>query len=78
EVKHDYDHYIPQAVVALTPSWRGPETGEIIDRLKAGTPRIYAADGQGPAGFMWIDPLNLQEGEVEIVAEQLRKILVDA
>jgi hypothetical protein len=26
---------------------------------------------------MWIDPLNLQEGEVEIVAEKFRNILID-
>jgi len=25
---------------------------------------------------MWIDPLNLQYGEVEVVADQLRKLLI--
>lgn len=78
EVKHNYDHYIPQAVVAFNDDWRGPSTSEIVMRLKAGTPRVFAADGQGPPNVMWIDPLNLQEGEVEIVAEQFRKILVEA
>jgi hypothetical protein len=27
---------------------------------------------------MWIDPLNLQDGEVEQVAEAFRNILIDA
>ena len=45
--------------------------------MKEGTPRIYAATNQGPANVMWIDPLNLQEGEVEIVAEKFRNILID-
>lgn len=78
EVKHNYDHYIPQAVVTFNDQWRGPSTSEIVTRLKAGTPRVFAADGQGPSNVMWIDPLNLQEGEVEIVAEQFRIILIEA
>jgi len=31
-----------------------------------------------PARKMWIDPLNIQDGEVEIVAEQFRKILIES
>ena len=50
----------------------------IVERLKAGTPRVFAADGQGPSNAMWIDPLNLQEGEVEVVAERFRTILIEA
>ena len=78
EVKHNYDHYIPQAVVTFGDDWRGPSTAEIVERLKAGTPRVFAADGQGPSNTMWIDPLNLQDREVEIVAEQFRNILIEA
>jgi L-seryl-tRNA(Ser) seleniumtransferase len=79
EVKHNYDHYIPHAVVTFTENWRGPRYSEIADRMKAGSPRIYAAvDYREPAQVMWIDPLNLQDGEVETVAEQFRKILIDA
>ena len=77
EVKHNYDHYIPQAVVEFGDDWRGPSAAEIVARLMAGTPRVYAADAQGPSNMMWIDPLNLQTGEVEIVAEKFRKILVE-
>ena len=78
EVKHNYDHYIPQAVLTFGDNWRGRSTAEIVDRLKAGTPRVFAADGQGPPNGMWIDPLNLQEGEVEIVAERFRTVLIEA
>ena len=77
EVKHNYDHYIPNAVVTFDDSWRGPTPEDIEARLKEGTPRIYAATNQGPSNVMWIDPLNLQEGEVEIVAEKFRNILID-
>lgn len=77
EVKHNYDHYIPNAVVTFDDSWRGSMPEDIEARLKEGTPRIYAATNQGPSNVMWIDPLNLQEGEVEIVAEKFRNILID-
>jgi hypothetical protein len=47
--------------------------------MKAGSPRIFAAvDYRANPDRMWIDPLNLQDGEVEIVAEQFRKVLVEA
>ncbi len=79
EVLHNYDHYIPHAVITFAENWKGPSYPEIATRLKAGSPRIFAAvDHRKTASSMWIDPLNLQDGEVEIVAEQLRNILVDA
>jgi L-seryl-tRNA(Ser) seleniumtransferase len=79
EIKHNYDHYIPHAVVTFGENWRGPSYSEIAERMKAGSPRIFAAvDYRANPDRMWIDPLNLQDGEVEIVAEQFRKVLVEA
>ena len=78
KVEHNYDHYIPHAVVTFAENWKGPSYSEIADRMKAADPRVYVAvDYRDPARKMWIDPLNLQDGEVEIVAEQFRKILID-
>jgi D-glucosaminate-6-phosphate ammonia-lyase len=79
EVKHNYDHYIPHTVVNFGKDWRGPDYAEIAARMKSGTPRIYLqVDYRPNPELMWIDPLNLQDGEVEQVAEQFRKILIDA
>ena len=79
ETLDNYDHYIPHTVISFGENWRGPDYAEITARLKAGSPRIYAAiDYRPESDHMWIDPLNLQDGEVEIVAEQLRKILIEA
>ena len=79
ETLDNYDHYIPHTVISFGENWRGPDYAEITARLKAGSPRIYAAiDYRPEPDHMWIDPLNLQDGEVEIVAEQLRKILIEA
>jgi len=78
EILHNYDHHIPHAVVTFTEDWRGPSYAEIAARMKAGTPRIYiAVDYRPEPDHMWIDSMNLQEGELEIVAEQFRKILID-
>ncbi len=77
DVQHNYDHYIPHAVIRFTPAWRGPSSKEIMSRLIDGSPRIYVS-GYGPEDAIWVDPLNIQEGELEIVAERLRKTLVDA
>ena len=79
EIQHNYDHYIPHAVIAFTEDWRGPSSAEIAGRMKSGSPRIYVAeDYRESSDDLWIDPLNLQDGEVEIVAEQLRKVLIAA
>ncbi len=78
EVRHDYDHYIPHAVIEFTDDWRGPGYLEVCDVLKEEQPRIYAAsDYRDPPSLMWIDPLNLQDGEVEIVADKLRRVLIE-
>ena len=79
EVKHNYDHYIPHTVVTFAENWKGPSYSEIAERLKSGSPRIYAqVDYRPEPDLMWIDPLNLQDGEVEQVAEAFRNILIDA
>lgn len=79
EIRHDYDHYIPHVVVTFAENWRGPEYSEIATRMKADSPRIYVqVDYRENPDRMWIDPLNLQDGEVEIVAEKLRNTLIDA
>ena len=77
-VEHNYDHYIPHAVVTFAENWKGPSYTEIADRMKTAVPRVYVTvDYRVPARKMWIDPLNIQDGELEIVAEQFRKILIE-
>jgi len=77
KVIHDRDHYIPHAVITFDSNWRGPDRDEIHRRLMAGTPRIYIAN-YGPDGQLVVDPLNIQEGELAIVAERVRDELVKA
>jgi len=71
------DHRIPSAVVYFTDNWRGPDRMEIQRRLLAGVPRVYVQI-IGPSGELYVDPMNLEEGQHEIVAEKLRETLLEA
>lgn len=77
-VEHNYDHYIPHAVVRLTGSWRGPDGPEIARRLMTGDRRVYVVSGYIGDREVWIDPLNIQPGELEIVAERVHEELMKA
>ena len=78
QVEHDNkDHPIPHAVIYFERSWRGPDGEEIHRRLMQRSPRVYLS----PLGFMgeiYMDPINLQPGEIEIVAEAIRDELLKA
>lgn len=77
-IEHDYDHYIPHAVIKLTDSWRGPNGPEIARRLMLGDQRVYVFSGYMGDRDIWIDPLNIQPGELEIVATRVHEELVKA
>jgi L-seryl-tRNA(Ser) seleniumtransferase len=78
QVEHDNkDHPIPHAVIYFERDWRGPDGDEIHRRLMERSPRVYIS----PLGFMgeiYMDPINLQDGEIEIVAEAIRDELLKA
>tara|TARA_A100001037_G_scaffold266583_1_gene258874 strand:- start:288 stop:1427 length:1140 start_codon:yes stop_codon:yes gene_type:complete len=79
EVVHNYDHYIPHAVIRLNNDWSGPTYEEIAEKMKRTKPRVYIqVDHRPDPDRMWIDPLNLQEGELEIVANKLRTVLIES
>jgi L-seryl-tRNA(Ser) seleniumtransferase len=78
EVLHNYDHYIPHAVITFTESWRGPDSPEMARRMMAGDPRVYVVSGFTGSRAIWIDPLNLQPGELELVVKRLHEEMVKA
>lgn len=77
-VEHNYDHYIPHAVIRLTDSWRGPDGPEIARRLMLGDRRVYVFSGYMGDREIWVDPLNIQPGELETVAERMHEELLRA
>ncbi len=77
-VEHDYDHYIPHAVIYFTPRWRGPDGETVRDMLMSGSPRVYVSPTFGPDPGIQVDALNIQEGELPIAAERVRQTLIEA
>lgn len=55
-------------------SWRGPNQQMVIQRLKDGDPSIRVGSAPHADGIAII-PVNLQDGEEEIVAQRLREML---
>jgi D-glucosaminate-6-phosphate ammonia-lyase len=76
-VEHNYDHYIPHAVIYFTSRWMGPDRETIREILMAGSPRVFVSPTFGPDTGIQIDALNIQEGELSIVAECVRRTLID-
>jgi seryl-tRNA(Sec) selenium transferase len=69
---------IPHAVVYFTPDWVGPSGHAVQVALAQGTPHVYVQQGTHQGGYadeIAIDPINLQPGDVEILARRLREEL---
>ena len=78
EVVHDYDHYIPHAVLRLNDDWRGPPKEEIGERMLNGPDRVMILSFFPFTDEFWVDPLNLNDDELDTVADKLRRTLIDA
>ena len=78
QVVHDYDHYIPHAVLRLNDEWRGPSKEEIGERMLATPDRVMVLSFFPFTDEFWVDPLNLDDDELDIVADKLRRTLIDA
>ena len=78
EVVHDYDHYIPHAVLKLNDDWRGPSKEVIGERMLEGPDRVMILSFFPFTDEFWVDPLNLTDEESDVVADKLRRTLLDA
>lgn len=74
-VEHDeLDHLTPRTVLTFTSKWQGPTHDQVRDAMAHGTPRIRLFDIFDPWELA-IDPLNLDEEELDVVIERLRAVL---
>ena len=71
------DNNSARAHVTLTPSWTGPSITEIVQQLEDGDPGIRIRDSRIDDSFSFI-PVNVRDGEEEIVANRLREILTQS
>jgi D-glucosaminate-6-phosphate ammonia-lyase len=78
-VEHDgVNRIIPHAVIYFEPSWNGPSGHDVREALAKGDPHIYIQQGTQQGGYfdeIAVDPINLQPGDEEIIAQRLRQEL---
>ena len=60
--------------ISLEPGRPGPSEAEVIELLREGDPPIMLGVA-GPEGGIGVVPVNLRNGEEEIVARRLREVL---
>ncbi len=68
------DRQGPVAVIYFEKSWKGPSSAQVQQALKQGDPPIYIGRG-GFKDELYVVPVNLQDGEEQIVARRLRQAL---
>jgi D-glucosaminate-6-phosphate ammonia-lyase len=78
-VEHDgINRIIPHAVIYFELSWNGPSGHDVREALAKGDPHIYVQQGTQQGGYfdeIAVDPINLQPGDEEIIAQRLRQEL---
>ena len=75
-LEHDeFNYLIPHAVMRFTREWRGPGRNEVYAAMVAGDPPIYLHDIFDPDELA-VDPLNLDDEELEIVIRRLSEVLL--
>lgn len=74
-VQHDtLDHLTPRTVLNFTSAWSGPGRDAVRDTLAQGSPSIRLHDIFDPWELA-IDPLNLDDEELDVVIERLQQVL---
>ncbi|MBM4435638.1 MAG: aminotransferase class V-fold PLP-dependent enzyme [Actinobacteria bacterium] len=74
-IEHDEVRYlVPTAVIRFESSWQGPRAPDVAQALIEGSPPIYVGVDRN-LGHLNVSPINLQDGESEIVARRLREAL---
>ncbi len=76
EVRHDRRNWlIPTAVFRFTESWSGPARDDVLRRMAEGEPKIFLHWLGGP-DLLAVDPLNVDDDEMEVVIARLREELL--
>lgn len=75
-LQHDlWDYLVPTALVEFTPEWNGRSRDEVFHAMATGDPAIHLHQLGDPDEF-GVDPINLDEGELEVVIRRLREELL--
>lgn len=75
-VEHDeFSYLVPTTLIKFTNNWKGPSRDTILDNMANGNPQIYL-HSLGNPDELAVDPNNLNEDEIPIIIERLRKELL--
>ena len=71
----DYDYHVPTALMTFTKNWSGPTRDQVLDNMAQGDPPIHLHQLGNPDELA-VDPINLDEGELQTVIRRLREELL--
>ena len=75
-VQHDpINYFVPTALIEFTPAWNGPSRDDVLRAMAAGDPAIHLHQ-LGDPDELGVDPINLDEEELETVIARLREELL--
>lgn len=75
-IEHDiHDYHVPTAVISFKDTWPGPSRDQVLDVMTTGARPIYLS-GLGRPHELAINPINLNEEELETVIRRLREELL--
>lgn len=74
-LQHDeWDYLVPTALIEFTTKWNGPSRDQVLQAMATGDPAIHLHQLGGPDEF-GVDPINLDDEEIEIVIRRLHEEL---
>ena len=77
EIKHDeFDYLVPTVVFTFTKEWTGLGRDAVLQSMEDEDPRIFLWQLGNP-DEIGIEPLNLDQDELDIVIEKLRTKLIN-
>ncbi len=71
----EWDYLVPTALMEFTPEWNGPSRDEVLQAMASGDPVVHLYQ-LGDPDELGVEPINLNEEELEIVIRRLREELL--
>ncbi len=75
-VQHDeWNYLVPTALIEFTTEWNGPSRDEVLEAMATGHPAVHLHQ-LGDPDELGVDPINLDQEELETVIRRLREELL--
>ena len=75
-VQHDeWNYLVPTALIEFTTEWNGPSRDDVLEAMATGDPSVHLHQ-LGDPDELGVDPINLDQEELETVIRRLREELL--